>query len=54
LKSLFGEVLNENTTMLAMCRQLGFEVRGDPHEQRVSLVSLDLAKARAGTARRAS
>jgi acetyltransferase len=53
LKSLFGEVLNENTTMLAMCRQLGFEVRGDPHEQRVSLVSLDLAKARAGTTRRA-
>jgi acetyltransferase len=52
LKSLFGEVLNENTTMLAMCRQLGFEVRADPNESGVSLVSLDLAKARAGAARR--
>ena len=41
LKSLFGEVLNENTTMLAMCRELGFEVHRirrmpDP------IVSLDL------------
>ena len=49
LKSLFGEVLNENTTMLAMCRQLGFEVGADPNESGVSLVSLDLAKASAGT-----
>jgi len=53
LKSLFGEVLNENTTMLAMCRQLGFEVRADPHETGASLVSLDLAKASAATSRSA-
>jgi acetyltransferase len=53
LKSLYGEVLNENTTMLAMCRQLGFEVRRDPQEPRVSLVSLDLAKAGAAAIRRA-
>ncbi len=53
LKSLFGEVLNENITMLAMCRQLGFEVRADPHETGASLVSLDLAKASAATSRSA-
>jgi hypothetical protein len=31
-----------------MCRQLGFEVRSDPNESGVSLVSLDLAKANTG------
>ena len=35
LKSLFGEVLNENTTMLAMCRELGFKVASDPKERRM-------------------
>jgi acetyltransferase len=43
LKSLFGEVLNENTTMLAMCRELGFEVAHDPNDAGVAIVSLDLA-----------
>ena len=42
LKSLFGEVLNENTTMLAMCRELGFKVASDPEEPRVSIVSFEL------------
>jgi acetyltransferase len=42
LKSLFGEVLSENTTMLAMCRELGFKVAVDPGEAGVSIVSLDL------------
>jgi acetyltransferase len=42
LKSLFGEVLNENTTMLAMCRELGFEVKADPNDAGTALVSLDL------------
>jgi len=53
LKSLFGEVLNENATMLAMCRELGFTVKRDPNEARVSLVSLDLAP-EDGAARRVS
>jgi len=43
LKYLFGEVLNENTTMLAMCRELGFEVAHDRNDAGVALVSLDLA-----------
>ena len=50
LKSLFGEVLNENINMLNMCRDLGFEVRRDPDEPRLSLVSLDLASAGASLA----
>jgi acetyltransferase len=42
LKSLFGEVLNENRNMLAMCRELGFDVRSDSQEPGVCRVSLDL------------
>jgi acetyltransferase len=32
LEELFGTVLAENTTMISMCRQLGFEVRRDPED----------------------
>jgi acetyltransferase len=42
LKSLCGEVLAENTTMVAMCRELGFSVRADPRDAGIMLVSLDL------------
>lgn len=49
LKSLFGEVLNENTTMLAMCRELGFDVKADPSDAGTSLVSLDLTTRSFGT-----
>ncbi|MDE2468907.1 MAG: GNAT family N-acetyltransferase, partial [Bradyrhizobium sp.] len=42
LKSLNGQVLTENTTMLAMCRELGFSVKADPHDAGLALVSLDL------------
>jgi acetyltransferase len=45
LKSLYGEVLNENTTMLAMCRELGFKVASDREEPRLSAVSFDLKAA---------
>jgi acetyltransferase len=50
LKSLFGEVLNENINMLNMCRDIGFDVKRDPNEPAVSLVSLDLATAGAALA----
>jgi acetyltransferase len=43
LTSLSGEVLNENTTMLTMCRELGFRVTSDVREPGISRVSLDLA-----------
>jgi len=42
LKSLSGQVLAENTTMLAMCRELGFKVKADPSDAGIELVSLDL------------
>ena len=42
LKSLEGQVLAENTTMLAMCRELGFDVKADPNDAGTDLVSLDL------------
>jgi acetyltransferase len=43
LKSLSGEVLRENRTMLTMCRELGFDVTIDPKEAELAIVSLDLA-----------
>jgi acetyltransferase len=42
LKSLCGQVLTENTTMLAMCRELGFSVKADPNDAGIALVSLNL------------
>lgn len=45
LTSLFGEVSNENITMLAMCRELGFDVTSNPGEPGISSVSLNLAPA---------
>ena len=52
LKSLFGEVLRENTGMLAMARELGFTVTNDPRDASISLVSLDLTAAADGTSAR--
>ena len=37
-----GQVLNENTNMLAMCRELGFTIAPDPSQRGVSLVKLDV------------
>ena len=37
-----GQVLRENTTMLAMCRELGFEVAPDPQQSNVCVVKLRL------------
>ena len=53
LKSLFGEVLQENSAMLAMCRDLGFEISPDPREPGVAIVSLVLAQPDHEPARRA-
>jgi acetyltransferase len=43
LKSISGEVLSDNTTMLTMCRELGFGVHIDPRDASIVQVSLDLA-----------
>jgi acetyltransferase len=40
LKIIDGQVLSENATMLAMCRELGFEIRADAHDPDACIVSL--------------
>ncbi|MBR1151692.1 bifunctional acetate--CoA ligase family protein/GNAT family N-acetyltransferase [Bradyrhizobium sp. JYMT SZCCT0428] len=42
LKAISGDVLTENTVMLAMCRSLGFEVKSDPTEHDICNVKLAL------------
>jgi len=42
LKNVSGDVLTENTIMLEMCRNLGFEIKADPHEHGVCNVKLKL------------
>jgi acetyltransferase len=42
LKVISGDVLQENITMLDMCRQLGFEVKSDPNEPEICDVRLKL------------
>ena len=42
LKQIYGQVLRENTTMVAMCRNLGFKVDPDPSERDLFLVTLPL------------
>jgi len=42
LKNISGDVLAENTVMLAMCRDLGFEVKADPAEHGICNVKLGL------------
>jgi acetyltransferase len=43
LKTISGDVLAENTVMLAMCRSLGFEVKADPEEHGICNVRLELS-----------
>jgi len=42
LRELFGEVLGENTRMLKMCRELGFEVAPSPDDPAICNVRLGL------------
>jgi acetyltransferase len=42
LKAISGDVLSENTVMLAMCRSLGFEVKADLVEHGICNVKLTL------------
>jgi RimJ/RimL family protein N-acetyltransferase len=47
LKTVHGQVLPENRTMLVMCGELGFHVTDDPSERGVKRVTLPLAAATA-------
>ena len=44
IQHIFGEVLRENTTMLTMCDELGFDRRVDPDDPRLIQVSIDLTE----------
>jgi acetyltransferase len=47
LRVVEGQVLRGNTTMLAMCKELGFTVGPDPKDSNVLLVKLPLAPPKA-------
>ncbi|MGC2077681.1 MAG: GNAT family N-acetyltransferase, partial [Xanthobacteraceae bacterium] len=49
LKFVRGQVLQENTTMLQMCRQLGFEIASDPEDSSIAVVMLPLDSKRPAT-----
>jgi RimJ/RimL family protein N-acetyltransferase len=42
LRCIEGYVLQENTTMLDMCRQLGFQIVDDPNDATMNIVRLEL------------
>lgn len=42
LKTVHGQVLSENSTMLMMCEELGFRITDDPTEHGVKVVTLPL------------
>ncbi len=42
IRAISGQVLQENTTMLDMCRQLGFQIEPDPQEPGVVVVTLSV------------
>ena len=42
LKCIEGQVLQENTTMLDMCRKLGFDIAADPYDPSLVEAKLDL------------
>jgi RimJ/RimL family protein N-acetyltransferase len=44
LKTVHGQVLAENKTMLGMCAELGFKITGDPSERGVKRVTLPLTE----------
>jgi acetyltransferase len=44
VRAIRGQVLSANTTMLEMCRHLGFEIRPDPQNSDISLVVLPLVQ----------
>ena len=42
LRFIVGQVLHDNSPMLDMCRELGFEISGDPDEPYICDVKLSL------------
>jgi acetyltransferase len=44
IKTIESQVLRDNTVMLAMCREFGFEIAPDPDDAEICIVTLALAK----------
>jgi acetyltransferase len=44
LETIEGQVLRDNTTMLTMCREFGFEISADPQEADLCVVKLRVPK----------
>jgi acetyltransferase len=42
LKQMHGQVLTENSTMLRMCAELGFDIADDPNSSYIKVVTLKL------------
>jgi len=42
IRSIHGQVLKENTKMLEMCRELGFQIAADPEESSAAVVTLSV------------
>jgi acetyltransferase len=42
LKCIEGQILRENSTMIQMCRELGFEIGHDPDDESIRLATLQL------------
>src|SRR5690606_28672163 len=47
IETIKGEVLKENTTMLAMCEALGFQIRASQEDESIAEVVLEVAAAEA-------
>jgi acetyltransferase len=47
LKTIEGQVLGENTTMLRMCKELGFDIAADPDDPDACIVKLAISNQRA-------
>ena len=48
LQTIRSQVLAENTRMLALCRQLGFEITTDPDDTALRIVTLSVESAASG------
>ena len=46
IETITGEVLKENSTMLDMCRSLGFKIRPSSDDESISVVTLSVAEVR--------
>ena len=44
LKTIEGQVLRDNITMLAMCKKLGFDIAADPNDADIWLVRREIAE----------